>query len=290
MQCRSNYVVWISGSHPVARRTSDVLRHRSRAVAVSSQFLTKREMDTFFFQFHVSHNLLFKFYSYISFIYTVIRGATSWTAGIRFSAGSVFLFFIASRPALGPTQPPIQCVLGAVSPGVTQPQPQREADRSPPATTDIAEMRRPRRNMTSCFLLLARTKARVQRPGEVCRSLAQTRFAPLSEPPEPGTLPIVPLHCFGSFPSLPYLPLFLPVFINFAIPPPRACYVPQRRTQVYTLSTRECTVWQHSTQRRRTTDRHLRKEDKLGGSCNTHRGVEKCMHISVGKHEGCCQT
>jgi len=31
-----------------------------------------------------------------------------------------FLFTIASRPALGPTQPPIQCVLGALSPGVKQ--------------------------------------------------------------------------------------------------------------------------------------------------------------------------
>jgi hypothetical protein len=30
--------------------------------------------------------------------------------------GKIFHFFISSRPALGPTQPPIQWVLGAVSP------------------------------------------------------------------------------------------------------------------------------------------------------------------------------
>jgi hypothetical protein len=94
--------------------------------------------------------------------------------------------------------------------------------------------------------------ARVQRTGEVCRSLAQTCFSLLSKLPEPGTLSIVPAClralqlyspcsrayrplrcCFSSFPSLPYLPLFFPVFINFAIPPPRACYVPQRKTSIY---------------------------------------------------------
>jgi len=34
----------------------------------------------------------------------------------------IFLFATASRPALGPTQPPIQWVLGALSLGVKRPE------------------------------------------------------------------------------------------------------------------------------------------------------------------------
>jgi hypothetical protein len=47
------------------------------------------------------------------------------------SIRSIARFFLstASRPALGPTQPPIQWVLGALSPGVKQSM--READHSP---------------------------------------------------------------------------------------------------------------------------------------------------------------
>jgi hypothetical protein len=44
-----------------------------------------------------------------------------------------FLFSTSSRPALGPTQPPMQRVLGALSPGVKQPV--READHSPQLVT-----------------------------------------------------------------------------------------------------------------------------------------------------------
>jgi hypothetical protein len=42
------------------------------------------------------------------------------------------IFSMSSRPALGPTQPPIQWVWGALSPGVKRQG--READRSPPAS------------------------------------------------------------------------------------------------------------------------------------------------------------
>jgi hypothetical protein len=45
----------------------------------------------------------------------------------------IFLFSISSRPALGFTQPPIQWVPGALSPGVKRPG--READHSPAAST-----------------------------------------------------------------------------------------------------------------------------------------------------------
>jgi hypothetical protein len=42
----------------------------------------------------------------------------------------IFLFFTASRPALGPTQPHIQWVPGALSPG-------QEADHSPPSSAEV---------------------------------------------------------------------------------------------------------------------------------------------------------
>jgi hypothetical protein len=47
----------------------------------------------------------------------------------------IFLFNTTSRPALGPTQPPIQCVPGALSLGVKQQG--READHSPPSGAEV---------------------------------------------------------------------------------------------------------------------------------------------------------
>jgi hypothetical protein len=47
----------------------------------------------------------------------------------------IFLFSTASRPALGPTQPPIRWVLRALSPGVKQPG--CEADHSPPSSAEV---------------------------------------------------------------------------------------------------------------------------------------------------------
>jgi hypothetical protein len=47
----------------------------------------------------------------------------------------MFLLSIASRPALGPTQPPIQWVPGAVSPGAKRHL--READLSPPSSAEV---------------------------------------------------------------------------------------------------------------------------------------------------------
>jgi hypothetical protein len=44
---------------------------------------------------------------------------TGWAAGVRFRRGQeIFLFCIASRPALNPTQPPIQCVHAGKAAGV----------------------------------------------------------------------------------------------------------------------------------------------------------------------------
>jgi hypothetical protein len=49
----------------------------------------------------------------------------------------IFLFTTASRTALGPTQPPIQCVPGALSLGVKRSL--READHSPPSSAEVKE-------------------------------------------------------------------------------------------------------------------------------------------------------
>jgi hypothetical protein len=58
--------------------------------------------------------------------------------GVRFSAGlGIFLFDTVFRPAVGPTQPPIQWVPGALSLGVERPG--READHSPPSSADVKE-------------------------------------------------------------------------------------------------------------------------------------------------------
>jgi hypothetical protein len=55
-----------------------------------------------------------------------------WAAQLWFHSHQeqeIFLYSTASRTALGPTHSPVQCVPGAVTPGVKQPG--READRSP---------------------------------------------------------------------------------------------------------------------------------------------------------------
>jgi hypothetical protein len=49
-----------------------------------------------------------------------------------------FLFSTSSRPALGPTEPPIQWIPWAVSPGVKRPW--RETDHSPPASAEFKKM------------------------------------------------------------------------------------------------------------------------------------------------------
>jgi hypothetical protein len=50
----------------------------------------------------------------------------------------IFLFTTASRTALGPTQPPIQLVPGALSLGVKRPG--READHLPQSSAEVKEL------------------------------------------------------------------------------------------------------------------------------------------------------
>jgi hypothetical protein len=64
-----------------------------------------------------------------------------WTIGVLWlhlrRGMGIFLFTTASRTALGPTQPPVQWVPGALSLEVTRPG--READHSPPSSAEVKE-------------------------------------------------------------------------------------------------------------------------------------------------------
>jgi hypothetical protein len=72
---------------------------------------------------------------------SVWRWATGWTIGVLgFDSRRglrIFFFTTTSRTALGPTQPPIQLVPGALSLGVKRPG--READHSPPSSAKVKE-------------------------------------------------------------------------------------------------------------------------------------------------------
>jgi hypothetical protein len=69
-------------------------------------------------------------------VQSVQRWATDWTIRVlRFDSRrglEIFLFTTASRTALGPTQPPIQWVPGALSLGIKRPG--SEAPHSPPSS------------------------------------------------------------------------------------------------------------------------------------------------------------
>jgi hypothetical protein len=57
--------------------------------------------------------------------------------GVRYPAGaSIFPLSSVSRPALGPTQPPVQRVPGVLSPGVKV-RPGRDADHSSPSSAEV---------------------------------------------------------------------------------------------------------------------------------------------------------
>jgi hypothetical protein len=69
--------------------------------------------------------------------YCSLRYGLDGRGGRSLSPGSAknVLFSRLSRPALGPTQPPIQCIPEALSPRVNRPW--READHSPPNSAEV---------------------------------------------------------------------------------------------------------------------------------------------------------
>jgi hypothetical protein len=60
-------------------------------------------------------------------------GLDGW--GLNPSTSKILLFSTTSRAALGPIQPPIQWVLGAISPGVKWSE--GKADHSPPSSAEV---------------------------------------------------------------------------------------------------------------------------------------------------------
>jgi hypothetical protein len=74
--------------------------------------------------------------SRLLFIFNYIMGWTIGVLGFDSRRGlEIFLFTTASRTALGPTQPPIQWVSGALSLGVKRSG--HEADHSPPSSAEV---------------------------------------------------------------------------------------------------------------------------------------------------------
>jgi hypothetical protein len=96
---------------------------------------------TYYSRNNFSEICLFNFIMRAMIAQSVKRWATGWTIGVlgfdSLRGLGIFLFTTASRTALGPTQPPIQWVPGALSQGLKRPG--READHSPPSTAEVKE-------------------------------------------------------------------------------------------------------------------------------------------------------
>jgi hypothetical protein len=81
---------------------------------------------------------LTQFYNRISSYFNCNNEFTSLrNIGVQGLELGIFLFFTASRPALGPTQSPVKWVPGAFSPEVKRRG--READHSPPSSAKVKE-------------------------------------------------------------------------------------------------------------------------------------------------------
>jgi hypothetical protein len=98
-------------------------------------YLNKREISVFIISFD-NKNRHIAMPSYVNICTTM-----GWRIGVpgfdsRQGLG-IFLFTTASRTALGPTQPHIQWVPGALSMGVKRPV--RESDHSPPSSAEVKE-------------------------------------------------------------------------------------------------------------------------------------------------------
>jgi hypothetical protein len=105
-------------------------------------------------------------YIYISYCGQWAGLAQYYSAGLRaewsriwvtVGAGN-FLFTTTSRPALGPTQPPIEWVPGAHSLGVKRPG--HEADHSPPSSAEVKERVEPSSTSRYSFVAWCSVKKR----------------------------------------------------------------------------------------------------------------------------------
>jgi hypothetical protein len=82
--------------------------------------------------------IVFFFFFFFFFLLLLLLGWMIGVIGFDFrQVLGIFLFTTASRMALGPTQPPIQWVPGALSLGIKRPR--READHLPPSSAEVKE-------------------------------------------------------------------------------------------------------------------------------------------------------
>jgi hypothetical protein len=105
--------------------------------------------------------------------------------GVPVPAGSR-VFSVASRPALGPTQPTIQWVLGALSQGVNR-QGGREAEHSPPTSAEVKKIWLYTSTPPYAFMANFTCTFYQPRPAIFTFSLKQKQFQCLS-------LPLLQLH------------------------------------------------------------------------------------------------
>jgi hypothetical protein len=87
--------------------------------------------------FHIYAKQQVKLSQYPSFRMTIDRTQNMRSGDYNSQKMRIFLFITVSRPALGPTQSPIQWVPEALSLGVKWPG--READHSPPSSAKVKE-------------------------------------------------------------------------------------------------------------------------------------------------------
>jgi hypothetical protein len=118
----SNYLPW-QAMH-FLQRSTHFSKTRYRPFSASCRMIVEREI---FFATSLSPSTPIADYC------LHISNSTLPTHFQQFAITLISL--IQSRPALGPTQPPIQWVPGVLYPGVNRPG--READHSPPSSTEV---------------------------------------------------------------------------------------------------------------------------------------------------------
>jgi hypothetical protein len=135
---------WIHGVHSLCTYTLILHHSVTQNFATSKNLYTALQLVTLVRPLEGgdllnSHSSLNYGYKNLKWIYQ--RLTASWTIGwsafdSRRELG-IFLFHTASRPVLGPTEPPIQWVPGALSLGLKRPE--CEADHSPPYSAEVKE-------------------------------------------------------------------------------------------------------------------------------------------------------
>jgi hypothetical protein len=127
---------WTWGRHILQQAT-----HRQAALCESQARDVRTNSMVNWYLLNQSRNALFLWTQVLFMVIaqSVQRWATGWTIGVlgidsRRGLG-IFLLTTASTTALGPTQPPIQCVQGALSLGVKRTG--CEADHSPPSSARV---------------------------------------------------------------------------------------------------------------------------------------------------------